>query len=109
MKLDKPIKRMTLRELLTHAEKAVQELTEHLRADLQTHATDLREVSRPVRRHSQYPTVVAIHNAVARLEESHEEGKARIQALLKELVHVRGRVRQEVRRSEVLVYGNEAA
>jgi len=100
MPVDKPVKRMTLRELLIHTMKNVREVTEHLQADLAPQSADLHNLSRPVRRRSQYPKLIALQNALARLEESHDEGKEMTEALLRKLVTVRQRVRREMRRQE---------
>jgi hypothetical protein len=70
---DKPFRRMTLRELLTHAEKCSRDLIEHLHATLLPRHTDFRDLSRPVRRRSHYPTMMAILNALNKLEQGGEE------------------------------------
>ena len=70
MVLEKPTRRMTLRQQLTHAEKCSRDLIEHFHGTLLPLVSDLRELSRPVRRRSHYPTLVALLNAVRRLAPS---------------------------------------
>jgi hypothetical protein len=73
MLVDKPLHRMTLRQLMTHAEKCSRDLIEHLQSTLLTRISDLRELSRPVRRRSHYPTLLAIQNALRKLQEAGAE------------------------------------
>jgi hypothetical protein len=63
---------MTLRQLLTHTEKCSRDLIEHVHSSLVQSAADFRDLSRPVRRKSHYPTLVALFNSLNRLI---DEGK----------------------------------
>ena len=63
---ERPFRRMTLRQLLTHSEKCTRDLIEHFQATLLPRVTDFRDLSRPVRRKSHYPTMVALLNALNR-------------------------------------------
>ncbi len=74
---DKPSRRQTLRQLLTHAEKTNRDLIEHFRGVLVARLSEFRDLSRPVRRRSNYPTMMALQNSLLKLE----EGKQEIQAL----------------------------
>lgn len=109
MKLDKPTRRMTLRELLLQAERTMKDLAEHLRGDFQLHVEDLRELSRPVRRRSQYPTMAAMKNATGRLEGACEEQAVRAQSLMQQVVVLRNRVRREEQRMALVPSRSEAA
>src|SRR5437763_899382 len=51
------VRRMTLRQLLTASEKCARDLAEQLHTTLLSRAADCRDLSRPVRRRSHYPTV----------------------------------------------------
>ena len=73
---DKPLHRMTLRQRLTHAEKCARDLIEHLHANLLPRHGDFRDLSRPVRRRSHYPTLLALLNALKKLEQGAEETQA---------------------------------
>ena len=63
MPADKPFRRMPLRQLLTHSEKCSRDLIEHLRATLGPVLSEFRELSRPIRRRSPYPSMVTMKNA----------------------------------------------
>src|SRR6516164_1520560 len=58
MLTEKSTRRMPLRQLLTHSEKCSRDLVEHLRNGLIHVLTEYRELSRPVRRRSSYPTLL---------------------------------------------------
>src|SRR5215510_2939157 len=69
-------RRMTLRQLLTASEKCSRDLANELRSTLLVRVSDARELSRPVRGRSHYPTVLAVANALNKLGEAHEEIQA---------------------------------
>src|SRR5262245_61134582 len=73
---DKQVKRMTLRQLLTHAEKCCRDLIEHVQTNVLNRVSDFRDLSRPVRRRSHYPTLLAVQNALKKLVETHAEAQA---------------------------------
>jgi hypothetical protein len=76
MAIDRPVRRMTLRQLLTHAEKCSRDLIDHLQATLLQQVSDFRDLSRPVRRRSHYPTMVAVQNALKKLMAAGDEAQA---------------------------------
>lgn len=92
---EKPIKRLTLRELLTDAEKRTRQLAEHLQSIWLARAVDVRELSRTVRRRSHYPTVTALHNSVQKLLDLSRETEAAIDYLVLELEAIRDHARRE--------------
>jgi hypothetical protein len=92
---EKPIKRLTLRELLTDAEKRARQLAEHLQSAWLTRAVDVRELSRTVRRRSHFPTVTALHNSVQKLLEVSRETESQIDYLVLELEAIREHARRE--------------
>lgn len=96
MKLERPTKRMTLRELLTHAEKCTRDLIEHYQANVLPQTSEFRDLNRPVRRRSHYPTVLAVHNAINRLEESSNEGMEATNYLLEQLQQILESASREV-------------
>lgn len=89
MVIDRPIERMTLRELLTHASKLTHEVSEKANTTLQTRLGDLHDLSRPTRRKSQYPSVVSLQNAVTRHAESARELRALVASLEEHLQAIR--------------------
>lgn len=66
-------RRMPLRQLLTHSEKCSRDLIEHLRATLGPALSEFRELSRPVRRRSSYPSFVTIRNALKKIQQANHE------------------------------------
>lgn len=73
MGAEKPIRRMTLRQLLTHSEKCARDLMDLVHTNFLGRVSDFRDLSRPVRRRSHYPTMLAMHNALRKLTESAEQ------------------------------------
>lgn len=73
MGAEKPIRRMTLRQLLTHSEKCARDLVDLVHTNFLGRISDFRDLSRPVRRRSHYPTMLAMHNALRKLTESAEQ------------------------------------
>jgi C4-dicarboxylate-specific signal transduction histidine kinase len=92
---EKPIKRLTLRELLTDAEKRARQLAEHLQSAWLSRAVDVRELSRTVRRRSHFPTVTALHNSVEKLLELSRETEGQMDYLVQELEAIRQHAHRE--------------
>ena len=92
---DKPLHRMTLRQLLTHSEKCSRDLLEHFGTTLLTRISDFRDLSRPVRRRSHYPTMVAVQNALKKLLESMAEATVLGNYLQEHLEEIRGHANRE--------------
>ena len=67
MVIERPVRRMTLRQQLTHAEKCSRDVIEHINGNLLPSISDVRVLSRPVRRRSHYPTMVSLSNALNKL------------------------------------------
>ena len=95
MAADKPYRRLPLRELLTDAEKRARDLSEHIGTHLMARAADLRELSRPVRRRSHYPTLLALVNSMQKLFEMQEESEEMATYLLRELDEIREHAKRE--------------
>jgi hypothetical protein len=96
MKVEKPAKRMTLRELLTHAEKCSRDLIDYYHGNILPQTADFRDLNRPVRRRSHYPTLMALQNAINRLEESNTEAMERANYLMEQLKAIRDSASREV-------------
>jgi hypothetical protein len=95
MAIERPQRRMTLRQLLTHSEKCARDLIEHLNTVLLPREQDFRDLSRPVRRRSHYPTLLAMHNALQKLHESGGETQQMADYLLELLEEIREHARRE--------------
>jgi hypothetical protein len=88
-------RRMTLRQLLTHSEKCSRDLIEHFQATVLPKISDFRDLSRPVRRKSHYPTLVALLNAMNKLQQIGEETQQLTDYLLERLKDIREHARRE--------------
>ena len=65
---NKPVKRMTLRQLLTHSEKCARDLIELVHTGFLGKVGDFRDLSRPVRRRSHYPSMIALQNSLKSIQ-----------------------------------------
>jgi hypothetical protein len=95
MMIERPQRRMTLRQLLTHSEKVVRDLLEHLNTVLLPREQDFRDLSRPIRRRSHYPTLLALHNALEKLHEADGETQQSTDYLLELLEEIREHAKRE--------------
>ncbi len=95
MLTEKSFRRLPLRELLTDAEKRTRDLAEHVHVTWLARVSDMRELSRPVRRRSHFPTLLALLNALQKLEETHEETLRMMDYLSQELDEIREHARRE--------------
>jgi hypothetical protein len=95
MPLEKNLRRLPLRDLLIDAEKRNRDLIEHLHNTWLARAADLRDLSRPVRRRSHYPTLVALQNAIHKLVELTEETDSLIANLSHRLAEIHEHCRRE--------------
>lgn len=96
-KLQKPTKRMTLRERITHAEKTCRDVIDHVNGELMAAHSEFRDLTRPVRRKSHYPTRLALQNALGKLQESADETIAGCDFLLEELQFIADSAMREIR------------
>ncbi|MCI0461927.1 MAG: hypothetical protein L0Z62_33665 [Gemmataceae bacterium] len=95
MAIERPARRMTLRQLLTHSEKCVRDLIEHVQSMLMTHLIEFRDLSRPVRRRSHYPTMLALGNVLKKLLQSNQEAEETITYLQEQLQEIREHAQRE--------------
>jgi len=95
MPIERPQRRMTLRQLLTHAEKCARDLVEHFQATLLPHVSDFRDLSRPVRRRSQYPTLLAVGNALKKLSKAGSEAQEMAEYLQEQMQDIREHAQRE--------------
>jgi hypothetical protein len=73
MSIEKPRRRMTLQELLVAVDKHAHTFEEYMHDSVFAVLSDVREMSRPRRRHSPFPTYVALQNSMIGLREMTEE------------------------------------
>lgn len=95
MLTEKPIRRMTLRQLLTHAEKYSRDLLEHVNGTFLPKVTDFRDLSRPVRRKSHFPTLLALMNGLNNLENTGTEILSGIDHLHEQMQIIREHAQRE--------------
>jgi hypothetical protein len=95
MMVDRPVRRMTLRQQLTHAEKCSRDLIEQIQGGLLSSISDIRELSRPVRRRSHYPTMFSVANALNKLQAAGEETTKKLEYLQEQLQEIREHARRE--------------
>ena len=95
MAIEKPGRRMPLRDLLTDAEKRTRDLLDKVGSAWLSGVTDLRDLSRPSRKRSPYPTLVALQNAVEQVVKVHGETAELIDYLLHELDEIHDHARRE--------------
>jgi hypothetical protein len=95
MMVERSTRRMTLRQLLTHSEKCTRDLIEHFQGTLLPRVNDFRDLNRPIRRKSHYPTVVALLNALKKVEQAHQETQAAAEYLQERLAEIREHARRE--------------
>ena len=86
---------MTLRQLLTHSEKCSRDLLEMCNSVLLARIAEFRDLSRPVRRRSHYPTMLAIGNALKKLGTVDEETQAMAEYLNEHLQAIREHATRE--------------
>jgi hypothetical protein len=92
---EKIVRRLPLRELLTDAEKRTRDLQEQFLTAWLARATDLRDLSRPQRRKSHFPTLAALEHAVERLVETSQEADVLADYLYQQLEEIREHARRE--------------
>jgi hypothetical protein len=92
MPADKPLRRLPLRDLLTDAEKRTRDLAEHLNNAWGQRVSDVRDLSRPVRKKSHYPTFAALVHAIDKLLQLSQETNTMLELLSQELeeIHAHG-------------------
>lgn len=95
MAIDRPQRRMTLRQQMTHSEKIVRDLVEHIHSVLLPREVDYRDLTRPVRRKSHYPTLMALHNALNKLQDAGAEAHGMAEYLLEQFGEIREHARRE--------------
>jgi hypothetical protein len=92
---EKSLRRLPLRQLLASSEKASRDLAELVHTHLLPRIVDFRDLTRPVRRKSQYPTVMAFQNGLRRMMEANDQVKVLLTVLQEHLDAIRDHAQRE--------------
>ncbi len=92
---EKLLRRLTLRQLMASSEKASRDLAELVQTHLLPRVVDFRGLTRPVRRKSQYPKVLAFQNGLRRMMEANEQVKILLMNLQEHLEAIRDYAQRE--------------
>jgi hypothetical protein len=92
---EKSFRRLPLRDLMTDAEKRARDLVEHFTVTWIARVSDLRDLSRPIRKRSHYPALLALQNAVQKTIETNEETRHLVEYLMQELAEILEHARRE--------------
>jgi hypothetical protein len=88
-------RRPTLRQVLTEAEKGARDLITHMQAELLPRVAEFRELTRPVRRRSKFPKLIAVQNALRKLQEVAAGQGNMANGLLRQMDEIHERAKQE--------------
>ncbi len=92
---DKGLRRLPLRKLLASSDKTSRDMAELVHTHLLPRVVDFRDLSRPVRRKSHFPTVVAFHNGLRRLLAANDQLQEMIKVLHEHLEAIRDHAQRE--------------
>ena len=95
MALERTFRRLPLRDLITDAEKRARDAAEHINTAWLSRVTDLRDLSRPVRRKSNYPTLLALQNALQRFVQLSRETDEIMNHLEQQSIDIRDHAKRE--------------
>lgn len=95
MTLEKTYRRLPLRDLITDAEKRSRDIAEHYGNTWMGGVADLRDLSRPVRRKSHYPTLLALHNSMQKLVKLTADSEELLAYLERQLTEIRDHAKRE--------------
>jgi hypothetical protein len=91
----KALRRLPLRQLLASSDRTAREAHELVHTNLLPRISDFRDLSRPVRRKSHYPTMQAFQNGLRRMVEANEQLQVSIEALHEHLDAIRDHAQRE--------------
>jgi hypothetical protein len=92
---DKALRRLPLRQLLASSDKATRELAELVHTHMMPRVIDFRDLSRPVRSKSQYPTMIAFMNGLKRMTQANDQVQAMIAVVQEHLEAIRDHALRE--------------
>ncbi len=92
---ERSFRRLPLRDLLTDAEKRIRDLVEHFNVTWLARFADVRDLSRPIRKRSHYPTLNALQNALQKAIDTNADTRQIIDYLVQELSEILEHARRE--------------
>lgn len=92
---EKTLRRLPLRQLLASSDRTTRELAELVHTHVMPRVADFRDLSRPVRRKSQFPTMVAFQNGLRRMLEANDRLQATLAVLQEHLEAIRDHAQRE--------------
>jgi hypothetical protein len=92
---EKSLRRLPLRQLLASSDRTTRELAEMVHTHVMPRVADFRDLSRPVRRKSQFPTMVAFQNGLRRLTEASDRLQVAVSVLQEHLEAIRDHAQRE--------------
>jgi hypothetical protein len=95
MIIDRSFRRLPLRDMMTDAEKRVRDLVEHFNVTWLARVADVRDLSRPIRKRSHYPTLHALQNALQKATQTNDDTRRMIEYLAQELNEILEHARRE--------------
>ena len=95
MLTEKPMRKLPLRDLLTEAEKRNRDLIEQMTTAWMDRASDLRDLSRPIRKRSHYPTFLALLHSIQKLLQVSQEADTMLAVLKRDLEEIDEHARRE--------------
>jgi hypothetical protein len=92
---EKSLRRLPLRQLLASSDRTTRDLAEMVHTHVMPRIADFRDLSRPVRRKSQFPTMVAFQNGLRRMTEANDRLQTTICVLQEHLEAIRDHAQRE--------------
>jgi hypothetical protein len=92
---EKTLRRLPLRQLLASSDRTTRELAELVHTHLLPRVIDFRDLTRPVRRKSHYPTMVAFQNGMRRMLEANDRLQVLVGLLQEHLDAIRDHAQRE--------------
>jgi hypothetical protein len=92
---DKTLRRLPLRQLLASSDRTTRDLAELVHTHLLPRVIDFRDLTRPVRRKSHYPTMVAFQNGMRRMMEANDRLQVLVGLLQEHLDAIRDHAQRE--------------
>lgn len=95
MAAGKPPRRMTLLQLLVHTEKFTHDVHEQFRITFWPSLSEFHDLSRPVRKRSHFPTLLALRNHLDQLLDATKDLDQMVQQLLEWMQEILEHARRE--------------
>ena len=92
---DKTLRRLPLRQLLSSSDKTSREAAELVQTQLLQRISDFRDLTRPIRRKSHYPTAQAFQNGMRRMIDANDRLQAMLNVLHDHLDAIRDQAQRE--------------